>query len=175
MFPPEGEEELEVRPIDGARGLGPGVGRSNAADDGGDGRPVGGKRRELLNACVLDLLDAPRGCPGGTDRHDEVDAVPEVVYVGAAELRVGGEGRQGVSPLVTEGAEVRLPGDGVRERLAGSASNGGGEASASPRSKCAPSARESRVWWLKAAAVVRSRRLAISPRLQESWSLTRAL
>ena len=61
MFPPEREEELEVRPVDGARDLDPGLGRSYAADDGGNARPVGGEQRELLNACVLDLLDAPRG------------------------------------------------------------------------------------------------------------------
>ena len=103
-----------------------------------------------------------------------MDAVPEVVEVGAAELRVGGESRQGVSPLVAEGAEVCLPGDDVRERLTRSAGDGGktsAPAWASPRwegSKCAPSARENRVWWLKAAATVRSRRLAMSPRLQES-------
>jgi hypothetical protein len=101
VLPPEREEELEVRPIHGARDLDVGVGRGDTADDGGDGRPVGGQGRELFAASVLDLLYAQRGGSRGADRHDEVDAAPEVVDVGAAELRVGGEGRQGGGPVVT--------------------------------------------------------------------------
>ena len=52
---PEREEELEVRPIYGARDLDAGVGRGDTADDGGDGRPVSGQGRELEAASVLDL------------------------------------------------------------------------------------------------------------------------
>ncbi len=56
-----------------------------------------------------------------------MDAVPEVVDVGAAELGVGSKGLQGVGPLVAEGAQakVHLPGDGVRERLTRSVVDGG--------------------------------------------------
>jgi hypothetical protein len=39
------------------------------AYDGGDARPVGGKPRELLDARLLDFLNAPRGCPSSADRH----------------------------------------------------------------------------------------------------------
>jgi hypothetical protein len=130
VLPPEREEELEVRPIYGARDLDAGVGRGDTADDGGDGRPVGGQGRELVAASVLDLLYAPRGGSRGADCHDEVDAAPKVVDVGAAELRVGGEGRQGGSPMVTKGAQVSIPGDRVGEGLAGGARGGSGAAGA---------------------------------------------
>ena len=60
LFPPERKEELEGRPIDGARDLNPGIGRGDAADNGGNGRPVGRERRELLDARVLDLLSLER-------------------------------------------------------------------------------------------------------------------
>ncbi len=60
-----------------------------------------------------------------------MDTVPEVVAsMLTLRVRVSGKGRQGVGPLVAEGAEVHIPGDGVRECLAGSASNGGRAASA---------------------------------------------
>ncbi len=123
---------MKVRPIDRALDLNAGIGSGNSADNGGDARQVGREQRELLYASVQasDLLNAPRGSPGGADRHDEVDAVPEVVDVGAAELRVGGEGRQGVHPLFAEGAEVCLPGDSVGEGLAGGSGDGGGAAGA---------------------------------------------
>ncbi len=84
VFPPERKEESEIRPIYGARDLNSGVGRGgDASDNGGGARPVGRERRKLLNASVLDLMNAPRGRSGGADRHDEVDAVPEVVDVAA--------------------------------------------------------------------------------------------
>ena len=70
------------------------------------------------------------------DRWDEMDAVPEVVDVEAAELGVGGKGRQGVGPLVAEGVKVRLPDNVVRERLtrsAGDAAERPAPSSASPR------------------------------------------
>jgi hypothetical protein len=64
-------------------------------------------------------------------RHDEVDASPEVVDVGAAELRVGGKGRKGGGPLVTKGAQVGIPGDRIREGLAGGTRGSSGAAGAS--------------------------------------------
>ena len=98
---------------------------------------------------------------------------------GAARSLVGGvRWRESAAPVVTKGAQVSILGDRIGEGLAGGARGGSGAAGAgeseSPPggSKCAPSERESRVWWLKAEAMVRSSEFAMSPRLQDSCSLT---
>ena len=67
----------------------------------------------MLVACRLDLRNAPRRRASSADGEDEVGTPPEVVDVGAAELAIGCERREGLLPALAESAEVGVAGDGV--------------------------------------------------------------
>ena len=137
VLPPEREEEVEVRNINGMRprrGVavvgGPGHGQ-------GDGGAVGGELRELAPAVGGDLGDAVGGGAVCADGHDVGDGCPKLVDHGAAELGLKGESEQDFAPLVAEllddGAAaggVEAGAEGVRGQAGRAA--GGGEGEAAP-------------------------------------------
>jgi hypothetical protein len=124
VLPPEGQEEEQVGAVDGAGDVAAGVCGGDARDDGGHRGAVGGEVGKLLAAGKLHLRDRPFQGAGGAMGHDEDDAHPEVVDVGAAELPRAGEVEAHVVPLSLESAEVGVP----RARLgkAGGGGRGGG-------------------------------------------------
>jgi hypothetical protein len=93
VLPPdsEGQEEEQVSAVDGAGDVAASVGGGDAGDDGGYRGAVSGEVGELLVTSAFDLGDHPLQGAGGAVGHDESDAHPEVVDVGAAKLPGAGE------------------------------------------------------------------------------------
>ena len=87
---------------------------------------VGGEIGELLATGEFDLGDHPFQSAGGAMGHDKGDAHPEVVDVGAAELRGAGEAGAHVVPLGLKRAEVGVPRAGFGEAGGGGRGGGGG-------------------------------------------------
>jgi hypothetical protein len=107
VLPPEREEEAEVGRVDRASSVTGGEGGGGAGDGGGNRGPIRRKGLVLLPTGELDLRAAPRGGPGGARVHDEGDALPQAVDVGAAELVGAAEVGLDLSPM---GAELEKDG-----------------------------------------------------------------
>jgi hypothetical protein len=86
VLPPEWEEEAEVRRVDRASAVAGREGRGGTGDGGSDRCPVRREGLVLFFTGELDLRAAPGRGTSGASVHDERDAFPQAVDVGAAEL-----------------------------------------------------------------------------------------
>ncbi len=128
MLPPERDEDIKVHRVLVAGRFGSAEGGGDTRDGRSDGGAVGGEGFVLGAAGVGDLGAAPGGGAGSPGLHDEGDAFPQAVDVGAAELVAIVEAAFHFVTVVPELEEEGAPAGGLNEGAAG----GGFGAGATP-------------------------------------------
>jgi hypothetical protein len=102
VFPPEREEEVEVRRVDGAGAVDSRQGHGDPGDGRSNRSPVSRDGLMLLLASELHLRAAPGRSTRGASLHDERHAFPQAVEIGAAELVSAVEAVLDGGPVGTE-------------------------------------------------------------------------